>query len=171
MFGLLQYPTQLCRLALLYVWTRECEQGINDLKYDRKAIQATAKRFAQSMSRLPSLLNRGAWKASDEAMMPVHKNRLEAIITVRAVTNPMSRAINPLVVLPSIPWFVPSTPWFRAINPRVCAINPMARAINPMVRAATNLTAGVTTNPTMCSNTTVTVREAVIHMASTAAHD
>ena len=69
-------------MALLYLWTRECELGISDLKYERKALSNTAKKFGVAVSKLPTVLARGAWKSSDESMMPVHRLRIENMITV-----------------------------------------------------------------------------------------
>lgn len=69
-------------MALLYLWTRECELGISDLKYERKALGNTAKKFGVAVSKLPTVLARGAWKSSDESMMPVHRLRIENMITV-----------------------------------------------------------------------------------------
>ena len=39
-------------------------------------------RFASTVSKLPAILLRGAWRGLDEAMLPMHKLRLESMITV-----------------------------------------------------------------------------------------
>ena len=81
-FIVLQYPSQVCCLGLLYYWTRECEYAVADIKNDRKALQNLSKKFSAVMTRLPTILYRGAWKTIDAPMLPVHKLRLENMITV-----------------------------------------------------------------------------------------
>ena len=76
-----QYPTQVCRMGLLYYWTKECEQGIIDLKYDRKALNNTSKKFGTTMAKLPTALAKG-WKSMEDSMGPVYRIRLENMITV-----------------------------------------------------------------------------------------
>lgn len=78
-----QYPAQVCKLGMIMYWTRECEQGVYDLRFDRKAMFNTSKRFGGAIGRLPTVLAKGAWKNIDEPMLPVHKTRLETMITVR----------------------------------------------------------------------------------------
>ena len=68
---------------MLYFWTKECEICINDIKYDRKAVSNAAKKFASTVNKLPSTLTRGAWRNIDDALLPMHKLRLETMITVR----------------------------------------------------------------------------------------
>ncbi|XP_064629693.1 uncharacterized protein LOC135488785 isoform X2 [Lineus longissimus] len=77
----LKYPTQICRFGLLYYWTRECEIACSDIKYDRKALQNLSKKFAAAMTKLPQGLIKGYFKGTDESMLPVHKIRLEHLIT------------------------------------------------------------------------------------------
>lgn len=67
---------------MLYMWTRECEQAVSDLKYDRKALLNTQKKFSTATNKLPLLLAKGYWKTYDESMTAVHKQRLENLITV-----------------------------------------------------------------------------------------
>ncbi|XP_077973667.1 uncharacterized protein LOC120348568 isoform X2 [Styela clava] len=76
----LKYPIQVGKLALLYLWTRECEAGIAELKWERKAMQNASKKFSVMISRLPTVINRTTWKGGDEAMLPVHRARLENLI-------------------------------------------------------------------------------------------
>ena len=66
----------------MYVWTRECEQGVAEVKYDRKSLSNTGKRYATMVSKLPAVLMRGNWRNIDESMMPIHRLRLESLITV-----------------------------------------------------------------------------------------
>ncbi|ESO89151.1 hypothetical protein LOTGIDRAFT_229063 [Lottia gigantea] len=75
-----KYPAQVCRMGMLYHWTKECETGISEVKYDRKALQGTLRKYVSHTSKLSSILSRGAWKGIDEAMLPVHKGRLECMV-------------------------------------------------------------------------------------------
>ncbi|XP_076466964.1 uncharacterized protein LOC143298129 [Babylonia areolata] len=76
-----KYPSQVCRLGMLFHWTRECEQGIGEVRYDRKALQALLKKYTTNTGRLSSVMVRGVWRTLDEPMLPVHKARLECMIT------------------------------------------------------------------------------------------
>ncbi|XP_048577711.1 dynein axonemal heavy chain 8 isoform X3 [Nematostella vectensis] len=76
-----KYPAQVCRLGLLYVWTKECEAGITDIRIDRKAIPNAVKRFWSGLSRLPNLLARCSWKHSDGPMPAYHRVRIEALLS------------------------------------------------------------------------------------------
>ncbi|XP_023932047.1 dynein heavy chain 5, axonemal-like isoform X1 [Lingula anatina] len=76
-----RYPAQVCRIGLLYYWTRECEQGVQEIKYDRKSLNNISKKFQGATSKLPAMLVRNQWRTLDEAMMPMHRLRLEAMIT------------------------------------------------------------------------------------------
>ena len=67
---------------MLFHWTRECEQGIGEVRYDRKALQALLKKYTTNTGRLSSVLARGAWRTLDEPMLPFHKARLECMVTV-----------------------------------------------------------------------------------------
>ena len=69
-------------MGILYYWTKECEQGIAELRYDRKALHATSKRFGTNCARIPTVVARGSWKTIDEPMLPVHKLRLEGVMSV-----------------------------------------------------------------------------------------
>ncbi len=77
-----QYCTQICRLGLLQYWTKECEQGIAELKKERKALTNLSRKFANVMNKLPSLLTRTSFRGSDEVVRPVHRLRLESLMTV-----------------------------------------------------------------------------------------
>ena len=67
---------------MLYYWTKECEQGVADLRYDRKALANTSKKYGQTCNKLPLIMAKGSWKSVDETMTVVHKIRLENLITV-----------------------------------------------------------------------------------------
>ena len=79
----LQYPNQLCCVGILFIWTRECEAGINELKYDRKALSNTSKKFGVLTNKISSTISRGNWRSNDEPMTIIHKKRLENMSTVR----------------------------------------------------------------------------------------
>ncbi|KAK3577475.1 hypothetical protein CHS0354_032326 [Potamilus streckersoni] len=76
-----KYPAQVCRIGMLYHWTKECEQGITEIRYDRKALQGTLKKYFTTISKLPTVLGRGVWRTLEDPMLPVHKSRLECMIT------------------------------------------------------------------------------------------
>ncbi|XP_041355189.1 dynein gamma chain, flagellar outer arm-like isoform X3 [Gigantopelta aegis] len=76
-----KYPAQVCRMGMLFFWTRECEVGITEVKYDRKALQMTLRKHITTTNKLSSVLTKGAWKTIDDPMLPMHKNRLECMIT------------------------------------------------------------------------------------------
>ena len=69
-------------MGMLYHWTRECDLGIAEIKYERKALQGTLKKYIGTVSKLGTLLARGQWRTMEEPMLPVHKNRIECMITV-----------------------------------------------------------------------------------------
>ena len=77
-----QYPSQVCRLGLLYHWSAECEAAISEIKYDRKALQGGVRKYGLATGKLVNVLMRGMWRSSDEPMLPMHRVRIEAMITV-----------------------------------------------------------------------------------------
>lgn len=76
-----KYPSQVCRLGLLYIWTKECETGIGDIRIDRKALPNTSRRFWSLISKLPNLLSKGYWKHTDTPMTTCQKLRLESLVS------------------------------------------------------------------------------------------
>ena len=77
----------MCRIGLLYYWTKEGEQAVTDIKYDRKAIHNTIRRFGATVGKLPTCLVRGAWRNRDDQLQPVHRLRLENMITVSSILD------------------------------------------------------------------------------------
>ncbi|GFN75495.1 dynein beta chain, ciliary [Plakobranchus ocellatus] len=77
----LKYPSQVCRMGMLYHWSAECEAAIAEIKYDRKALQGGLRKYNMASGKLITVLLRGTWRSSDEHMLPMHKVRLEAMIT------------------------------------------------------------------------------------------
>ncbi|XP_053397319.1 dynein axonemal heavy chain 5-like isoform X6 [Mercenaria mercenaria] len=76
-----KYPAQVCRMGMLYHWTKECDLGIAEIKFDRKALQGALKKYISTVSKLPTVLVRGQWRNLEDPMLPIHKNRLECMIT------------------------------------------------------------------------------------------
>ncbi|XP_068697910.1 dynein axonemal heavy chain 8-like [Montipora foliosa] len=76
-----KYPAQVCRLGLLYIWTKECEAGIGDIRIDRKALPNASRRFWSLISKLPNLLSKGYWKHTDTPMTTCQKLRLESLVS------------------------------------------------------------------------------------------
>ncbi|XP_074662754.1 uncharacterized protein LOC141915202 [Tubulanus polymorphus] len=77
----LKYPTQICRFGMLFYWTKECEVGVQEIKYDRKALHNLGKKFSTNMGKLNSVLSRGYAKTAEEPFTAVHRLRLENLIT------------------------------------------------------------------------------------------
>ncbi|XP_077977225.1 dynein axonemal heavy chain 8-like isoform X3 [Glandiceps talaboti] len=75
-----KYPGQVARLGLMSYWTRECELGIAEIKYERKALSNSAKKFLTVVNRVSSVMGRGMWKGMDEPVTSVHKLRLESLL-------------------------------------------------------------------------------------------
>ncbi|XP_070568705.1 dynein axonemal heavy chain 5-like isoform X4 [Ptychodera flava] len=75
-----RYPGQVGRLGLLSHWTRECELGIAEIRYERKALNNSAKKFLMVVNRISSVMGRGVWRGIDEPVTAVHKLRLESLL-------------------------------------------------------------------------------------------
>ena len=69
-------------MAMLYYWTRECEAGITELRYERRAIQNTKARFQANIAKIPTALARNCFRNLEETMLPLHRLRLENLYTV-----------------------------------------------------------------------------------------
>lgn len=67
---------------MLYFWTRECEVGITELRYERRAIQNTKARFQANIAKIPTAIARNSFRNLDEQMTPLHRLRLENMYTV-----------------------------------------------------------------------------------------
>ena len=75
--------TQVASMALLFRWTKECEQALIQCRYDRRALPGTRNRFnAWSINKLLNLLMRNAWKTSDEPLSRVQRIKLESLAMV-----------------------------------------------------------------------------------------
>lgn len=79
----LKYPTQICLIGLNYIWTKEVETSILELKNERKAINMGSKKFSQISTKFLALLSKSRWINIDKPILSHHKLRLEAMITVK----------------------------------------------------------------------------------------
>jgi dynein heavy chain len=78
----IKYPAQICLIGLSFIWTKEVEQSIVELRNERKAISLGSKRFAQIISKFMSVLSKSRWTSIDSSVLTVHKLRLESMISV-----------------------------------------------------------------------------------------
>jgi len=69
-------------MALLAVWTRECENATNDLRSERSGLSALSKRFMSLLGRLQSARARATWRHNGEKLSPLQKIGLDAMIIV-----------------------------------------------------------------------------------------
>ena len=51
------------------------------MKNERKAISVGSKKFSQHISRLLGLLTKNKWPGSDNSILPIHRIRIEAMLT------------------------------------------------------------------------------------------
>ena len=78
----MKYPAQVCLVALNYLWTKEAELSIYDIKNDRKAVSVASKKFIQVLTRLLTSLTKSKWSSVDRPILYIHKLRLEAMLSV-----------------------------------------------------------------------------------------
>ncbi|XP_028415382.1 dynein heavy chain 8, axonemal-like isoform X2 [Dendronephthya gigantea] len=76
-----KYPPQVACLGLLYMWTRECETAIADIRMDRKALPNAVRRFWSILSRLPNILIKGSWRNVDQNLTVAAHDKLEALLS------------------------------------------------------------------------------------------
>jgi dynein heavy chain len=81
----LKYPAQICLLCLNYLWTKEIESSLVELKNERKAVTIGSKKFNQITGKLLALLSKSKWTSVDKPILNFHKLRIEAMITVSCV--------------------------------------------------------------------------------------
>ncbi|RDD45872.1 Dynein heavy chain 5, axonemal [Trichoplax sp. H2] len=75
-----KYPAQVARLGLQYYWTKECEQGITEIRTERKSLSNTSRRFWSFLSKTTVTISRVNWKHVDEPVTNVHRLRLETLL-------------------------------------------------------------------------------------------
>ena len=78
----MKYPAQVCLVALNYLWTKEAELSIYDIKNDRKAVSVASKKFIQVLTRLLTSLTKSKWSSVDRPILYIHKLRLDAMLSV-----------------------------------------------------------------------------------------
>lgn len=78
-----KFPTQVCLIGLTYIWTKEIELSIVELKNERKAINMGSKKFGQITAKFMGVLSKTRWNNSDRPVLNHHRIRLEAMITVK----------------------------------------------------------------------------------------
>lgn len=80
-----KYPAQVCLIGLAYIWTKEIESSIVELKNERKAINMGSKKFGQITAKFLAALSKTRWNNSDRPVLNHHRIRLEAMITVNKI--------------------------------------------------------------------------------------
>ena len=83
----LKYPTQACLVALAYVWTKEVESSLVEMRNERKAGNVGNKKFAQITARFLGVLSKARWGTGDRPLLNSHRIRLESMITVNNLSN------------------------------------------------------------------------------------
>ena len=78
----MKYPTQICVVALNFLWTKEAELSIYDIKNERKAVNIASKKFIQVLGRLLTTLTKSKWTSVDRPILFIQKLRLETMIGV-----------------------------------------------------------------------------------------
>ncbi|CAI9717935.1 dynein heavy chain 8, axonemal-like [Octopus vulgaris] len=76
-----KYPTQICQLGVLYLWSREVEKGIMEVKHERKALFNTYKKFCTTYSKILTLFSRSFSKSSCDTKSTHIRIRYEKIVT------------------------------------------------------------------------------------------
>ncbi|KAM8953036.1 dynein axonemal heavy chain 5-like [Pelodytes ibericus] len=74
-----KYTAQVTLLGLLFLWTRDCENFITEMKHDRKAYRAL-KKYSGFLSKLSAVSSRGYWKHSEDAISQCQRLKLENMI-------------------------------------------------------------------------------------------
>ena len=75
---------QVSSLALYLQWRRECEQGLLQCRYDRRALPGVRTKFnTWALNKLVTLLMRNTWKVVDETLSPLQRTSVEALAMVR----------------------------------------------------------------------------------------
>ncbi|XP_069461306.1 uncharacterized protein [Ambystoma mexicanum] len=75
-----KYPTQVALLGLLYLWTKDCEGAILEMKQDRKALPNAIKKYSAMVNRLSAILSKGTWRVTEEPISHCQKLKLENMI-------------------------------------------------------------------------------------------
>ncbi|XP_063775387.1 uncharacterized protein LOC134910927 [Pseudophryne corroboree] len=75
-----KYPTQVSVLGLLYLWTRDFESSISEVRQDRKAQSRTLKKYFTMAIKLSSVTAKGYLKNIEEPISQLQRLKLEHMI-------------------------------------------------------------------------------------------
>ncbi|KAJ1151043.1 hypothetical protein NDU88_003830 [Pleurodeles waltl] len=75
-----KYPSQVSILGLLYLWTKDCEIAISEMKHDRKALTSAIKKYSAMVNRLSVIVSKGTWRGTEEPVSHCQKLKLENMI-------------------------------------------------------------------------------------------
>ncbi|KAM4771050.1 dynein axonemal heavy chain 5-like [Rhinophrynus dorsalis] len=75
-----KFPAQVAVLGLLYLWTRDCECSISEMKQDRKALSRALKKYSGMVTKLSSITSRGHWRNTEELISQSQRLKLENMI-------------------------------------------------------------------------------------------
>ncbi|XP_078503742.1 dynein axonemal heavy chain 5-like [Lissotriton helveticus] len=75
-----KYPSQVSLLGLLYLWTKDCEIAISEMKQDRKALTSAIKKYSAMVNRLSAIVSKGTWRGTEEPVSHCQKLKLENMI-------------------------------------------------------------------------------------------
>ncbi|KAM4043310.1 dynein axonemal heavy chain 5-like isoform 1-T1 [Anomaloglossus baeobatrachus] len=75
-----KYPTQAAVLGLLYLWTRDFESSISEVKQDRKAQSRILKKYTAMAIKLSTINAKGYWKNIEDLISQSQRLKLENII-------------------------------------------------------------------------------------------
>jgi hypothetical protein len=78
----LKYPTQICLIACIFNWTKEAEISIAELKTERKSISNGSKKYSQIGTKILTLASKQRSANTDRPVLLIHRQRLEAMMTV-----------------------------------------------------------------------------------------
>ncbi|GAB1604755.1 dynein axonemal heavy chain 5 isoform X2 [Argonauta hians] len=76
-----KYPTQICQLSVLYLWTSEVEKGILDLNQERKALIKVYKKYCCTHNKFLSSFNRFSSKSTSDTKSRYVRVRCEKVMT------------------------------------------------------------------------------------------
>ena len=89
-----KYCEQVCVMSLMYIWTKESESGINEIRLDRKALANAAKKYSTYISRLSSILSKCSIKTAKNNVL--QRLRIESMLGV-CIIKIFSLIKNPLI--------------------------------------------------------------------------
>ncbi|XP_044146080.1 dynein axonemal heavy chain 5-like isoform X2 [Bufo gargarizans] len=75
-----KYPTQAAVLGLLYLWTKDFESSISEIRQDRKAQSRILKKYTAMAIKLSAITAKGHWKNMEDSISQSQRLKLENII-------------------------------------------------------------------------------------------